>query len=95
MLDGHVARPSGGARRASVRIAVVEADGVWRLYLDGERVGRFDLRRDALRCALDMARETRLDGCEVEVLTQDRFGELLPAEGASWKPRLEQAEARA
>lgn len=81
-MDTLRARP-----RPKVRIDVVASEGAWRLFLNGEPVGRFDQRQAALRCALDVARETRLDGCEVEVQAQDRFGELTPAERASWAPR--------
>jgi hypothetical protein len=69
-----------------IRVAVVHSDGVWRLLLNGEGIGRFARRSDALRCALDMAGEMRSEGCAVEVLEQDGLGELAPAEGASWRP---------
>lgn len=68
------------ARTQAVRVAVVEMDWGWRLFLNGEGIGRFGDRARAMRCALDVARETRTEGCEVEVLTHDRFGEIHAAE---------------
>lgn len=64
-----------GAGRA-VRLAVIEMEGAWRLFLNGEAIGRFQQRRDAVGCALDVAGMTRSEGAEVEVLAHDRFGEL-------------------
>ena len=95
MLDGDVVRPESRALAPAIRITVVAIDGYWRLFLNGERVGRFDCRQDAMRCALDVARETRLDGSEVEVLAEDGFGELALTEGASWSPRPATSRARA
>jgi hypothetical protein len=86
-LDGHVVEAGGAARAAATRIAVVKLEGAWRLVLNGERVGRFARRRDAMDCALDVARETRQGGSEVELLAEDRSGELAPAVDLSFNPR--------
>ena len=67
-------------RKASVRLAVVEMDWGWSLFLNGEGIGRFGDRARAMRCAMDVARDTRRDGCDVEVLSHDRFGEIYSAE---------------
>lgn len=88
MLDGHVVQTGlEGRRAASVRLAVIEMDGAWRLFMDGERVGRFGARKDAMNCVLDMAREMRGAGMEVEVLAHNEYGELAMAEGASFRPQ--------
>jgi hypothetical protein len=60
----------------SVRLAVVEMGGAWRLFIGTERLGRFARHDDALRCALEIARETRGEGMMVEVLDQTTFGEV-------------------
>ena len=83
MLDRHVGEQERPAPGGVVRLAVIEMDGAWRLFMDGERVGRFGVHKDAVGCALDMAREMRGTGLQVEVLDQDRFGELSLTEGAS------------
>jgi hypothetical protein len=70
-----------------VRLTVVKVDDVWRLLMDGERVGRFGVQRDALSCVQDMAREMRGAGIEVEIMTQVEGGELILAEDPSWQPR--------
>ena len=80
MLDGQVFEFEGERRAPVVRLAVVEMDGAWRLIMDGQRVGRFRAEREALACAQDMAREMRSVDLEVEVLAQDRFGEIALAE---------------
>jgi hypothetical protein len=87
MLDVQVDRPAGGQAAASVRLAVIAMDGAWRLFMDGERVGRFQAHKDAVGCALEMAREMRGTGLQVEVLDQDRFGELRPPEDAHLRPK--------
>ena len=87
MLDGHVTTGGQGRRVSAVRLAVIEMEGAWRLFMDGERVGRFGARKDALNCVLDMAREMRGAGMDVEVLAEDQHGELIVAEGASLRPQ--------
>ena len=87
MLDGHVAATELIRRTPTVRLMVVQADDVWRLFMNGERVGRFGAERDALNCVHDMAGEMRAAGMEVEVLTQGRSGELTLAEDPSWRSR--------
>jgi hypothetical protein len=96
MLDEQVVvRTEGTPARNLIRLAVIETESVWRLYMNAERIGRFTSRRDALRCALDVAHETRRDGVLVEVLAQDRFGELTLTEGAGLRmqPSVEGAVA--
>ncbi|MBW3559010.1 MAG: hypothetical protein KY449_04460 [Proteobacteria bacterium] len=88
MLDGHVVgTKQEAARTPDVRLAVIEMDRAWRLFMDGERVGRFGAQRDALNCVLDMAREMRGAGMTVEVLAQNQHGELAWVEGASFRPQ--------
>jgi hypothetical protein len=70
-----------GTKRAdhvgrSLQLAVVEMEGAWRLFVGTERLGRFAQHDDALRCALEIARETRREGGTVEVLDQTVFGEV-------------------
>lgn len=69
-----------------MRVAVIETEGAWRLFLNDERMGRFSSRRAAVSCALDVARETRRDGALVEVLAQDRFGEITVAQSLASQP---------
>lgn len=90
MLDGHVAAEETISPAPAVRLAVVKLDGAWRLFMDGERVGRFGQERDALACVHDMAGEMRGSGMQVEVLTQVEGGEPTLVEDPSWRrrPRL-------
>lgn len=74
-------------RTPLVRLMIAEVDGAWRLFMDGERVGRFGARRDALGCVHDMAGEMRAAGMEVEVLAQSEAGDLTVAEDPSWRSR--------
>ncbi len=72
--------------KRAIQLAIVTMDGSWRIYLNGEGLGRFARRADATLCALDIAGETRLEGYPVEVLLQDDFGEvrtLAPPGGAA------------
>jgi hypothetical protein len=71
--DGTRSADRAGRR---VQLAVVEMEGAWRLFIGTERLGRFAQHADALRCALEIARETHGEGCAVEVLDQTRFGEV-------------------
>jgi hypothetical protein len=64
-----------------VRLAVVEHEGAWRVLLDGERFGRFPDRDNACACATELSRAVRNEGREVELLLQDRFGEVRAYEG--------------
>ncbi len=59
-----------------VHLAVVQMDHDWRIFLNDQKVGRFTHQADAVQCALDIAREGRREGLAVEVLTQNRFGEV-------------------
>ena len=59
-----------------VRLAVVQVDGSWRIFVNEQKVGRFTRHADAIQCALEIASETRRDGYPVEVLSQGAFGEL-------------------
>ena len=86
-MDGYVTTQKQNPRAATARLAVIEMDGAWRLFMDGERVGRFGSQKDALNCVLDMAREMRSAGMQVEVLAQNESGELAWAEGASFRPQ--------
>jgi hypothetical protein len=86
MLDHQIEGQAVPRSAAVVRLAVIEMDGAWRLFMDGERVGRFPVHKDAVGCAMDMAREMRGTGLQVEVLDQDRFGELALTEGPSFRP---------
>jgi hypothetical protein len=64
----------------AVRLAVVEMDWGWRLFLNGEGIGRFGDRARAVQCALDVARTSGGEGRNVELLTHDRFGEIYVAD---------------
>ena len=59
-----------------VRLAVVQVDRTWRIFVNEQKVGRFSRHADAIRCALEIASETRRDGYPVEVLSQGAFGEV-------------------
>lgn len=85
MLDANIAAIEPARRTATVRLMVVKVDDVWRLLMDGERVGRFGAERDALSCVHDMAAEMRAAGMEVEVLVEIRAGEMSLAEEPSWR----------
>ena len=65
----------------SVQMAVVEMEGAWRIFVDGQKVGRFSRHADALQCALEIAAETRRGGLPVEVLSQTAFGEVTVVPG--------------
>ena len=84
---------TNASRRPAVTIAVIERAGVWRLVVDGEAVGRFKQRSDAVRCALDVANDTRSGGRAVELLAQDGSGDLRPAEVASFTPKASGGKA--
>lgn len=70
--------PANDPRPGCVRLAVVQVDGTWRIFVDGQTVGRFSRHAEAIECALEIARETRRDGSAVEVLSQSAFGEVTP-----------------
>ena len=46
------------------------------MLLNGERVGRFADRADAVGCAIEAASSADYDGVPVEVLVHGRFGEV-------------------
>jgi hypothetical protein len=65
-----------------VRYRVVAAADGWRIFADGERLGRFDSEARALRAALDIARST--SDHPVEVLLENARGEVRTVEPAAW-----------
>ena len=72
-----VERANGRAgRRRPLQLVVIEFEGAWRILLNGEKVGRFSRREDAVECALEIAQEARGEGHAVELLSQDVFGEI-------------------
>ena len=73
MLDHAFPRPA-----RALQIAVVTEGGGWRILIDQQRVAAFARRRDALLCAVELARG---HGAAVELLIHDRFGELTSAPG--------------
>lgn len=64
-----------------VQLSVLRIEDSWRLLLDGQGLGRFHVRSAAVNCASEIARFSRAEGVEVELLAQTDFGELvtLPA----------------
>jgi hypothetical protein len=50
----------------------------WRIFANGRRLGRFEFRVDAVEAVLRLAREAMAKGHRVQVLVQERFGELQP-----------------
>lgn len=81
-MDGAQTRQPARA----LQLAVVKQDGVWRILLNGEGVGRFEDQADATRCAIDIAAQTRGDGHPVEVLVHTDFGEVRTLSGLSAPP---------
>jgi hypothetical protein len=58
--------------------AVVRVGDVWRLVHSGRQWGRFDYQVDAVEAALRLARKAATRGRRIEVLIQDRWGEVSP-----------------
>ena len=66
----------------TAQFAVIEADGAWRIHLNGEPVARFERQIDAIACAADLAATSQRDGREVEVLVQDGEGHVAVLDGS-------------
>lgn len=66
---------------SKMQLSVFQVEGSWRLLLDGQGLGRFTRRSAAVSCASEIARLSKADGVQVELLAQTEFGELvaLPA----------------
>lgn len=60
----------------TTQLAVIQIEGSWCMLLNGERVGRFARRTDALGCAIDVGNSADHDGAPVEVLVQDQYGQI-------------------
>ena len=82
MTDREVARhpspPRERLRTPELRIELVQVGSRWWLLLNGQRMGRFGQKEDAVRCAFDIAEETRCDGLQAEILVEGVFQEATP-----------------
>ena len=58
--------------------AIIHDEDSWRIVSGRRRIGRFARWRDAAEAAVNLAREAARADHEVEVLIQDRAGELWP-----------------
>lgn len=58
--------------------AIIRDDDSWRILSGQRRMGRFATWREAAEAAINLAREAARADHEVEVLIQDRAGELWP-----------------
>ena len=58
--------------------AVVRIGDVWRLVHSGRQWGRFDYEIDAVEAAIRLTRKAMAAGRRMEVLVQDRWGEVSP-----------------
>lgn len=71
----------------TLQIAVIEIAGSWCMLLNGERIGRFARRLDAIRCAGEAAGSASAGqrNIPVELLVQDEYGEItaLPLQTAA------------
>ena len=67
---------------SSLSYVVSPAEGCWSLRHQGYRAGRFDSRDDALREAIELAKEANGVGHEAKVVVQDESGQLRDA----WAP---------
>lgn len=71
----------------TLQIAVIEIAGSWCILLNGERIGRFARRADAIRCAWEAAGSASAGqgNVPVELLVQDECGQItaLPLETAA------------
>lgn len=64
--------------KAKAVFAVVRTGPLWRVVSARESHRTFDFRVDAEEAALKLADRAREGGAAVEVLLQDRFGQLRP-----------------
>ena len=60
--------------------SVIRWADVWTIVAKGRRWGRFGYRVDAEEAVLKLAAQGRVEGQSVEVLIQNRFGEMRPLE---------------
>jgi hypothetical protein len=67
---------------AVAQVAVIRIADEWRVVSDGHPMGGYDYRVDAEEAALQLAARVRAAGRTVELLVQDRNGDLRPLEGS-------------
>ena len=58
--------------------AVVRTGAFWRVMAPGETHRTYDFKVDAEEAALKLANKARDEGANIEILHQDKFGELRP-----------------
>ena len=60
----------------TTRFSVIETADAWRVQIDGQPLGRFEREVDAVRCAAGLAADVQGSGGRIELLVQDRTGEI-------------------
>jgi hypothetical protein len=60
----------------TTHFSVVETTDAWRVDVDGWPLGRFQSEVDAVKCAAGLAADVQGGGGSIELLVQDRDGEI-------------------